>query len=72
MILTPTEYTRKLAAKNYNLPIDKIIAVSNGINFKEFSPDEAIREKYRDRFKMNGVAVFSLGWVFRAKDLHIH
>ena len=60
MILTPTEYTRKLAAKNYNLPIDKIIAVSNGINFKEFSPDEAIREKYRDRFKMNGVAVFSL------------
>lgn len=70
VILTPTEYTRKLAAKNYNLPIDKIIAVSNGINFKEFSPDEAIREEYRDRFKMNGVSVFSLGWVFPRKGIY--
>lgn len=70
VILTPTEYTRKLAAKNYNLPIDKIISVSNGINFKEFSPDEAIREKYRDRFKMDGVSVFSLGWVFPRKGIY--
>ena len=70
VILTPTEYTRKLAAENYNLPIDKIIAVSNGINYKEFSPDEAIREKYRDRFKMNGVSVFSLGWVFPRKGIY--
>lgn len=70
IILTPTEYTRKLAAKNYNLPIDKIIAVSNGINFKEFSPDKEIREKYRDRYKMNGVSVFSLGWVFPRKGIY--
>ena len=70
VILTPTEYTRKLAAKNYNLPIDKIIAVSNGINCKEFSPDRAIREKYCDRFKMNGVSVFSLGWVFPRKGIY--
>ena len=70
VILTPTEYTRRLAAENYNLPIDKIIAVSNGINYKEFSPDEAIREKNRDRLKMKGVSVFSLGWVFPRKGIY--
>lgn len=71
VILTPTEYTRKLAAQNYDLPLDKIIAVSNGINCEEFSPNKAKREEYRDRFKMNGeVVVFSLGWVFPRKGIY--
>lgn len=71
VILTPTEYTRNLAAKNYNLPIDKIIAVSNGINFAEFSPDKNKRREYRERFNMNGrPAVFSLGWVFPRKGIY--
>lgn len=71
VILTPTEYTRRLAAENYNLPIEKIIAVSNGINYGDFSPDGEKRKEYRDRFKMDGeVMVFSLGWVFPRKGIY--
>lgn len=71
LILTPTEYTRKLAAKNYDLPIEKITAVSNGINFEEFSPNEAKRKEYQKRFSMDGKpVVFSLGWVFPRKGIY--
>ena len=70
VILTPTEYTRKLVAKNYDLPIDKIIPISNGINFKDFSEDFKKREEYRKRLGMRGVVVFSLGWVFPRKGIY--
>ena len=67
LVLCPSEYTRE-TLREY--PIDAPIrAISNGVDTASLEGHEQFREEYRDRYDLEGMAVFAVGSVFERKGV---
>jgi glycosyltransferase involved in cell wall biosynthesis len=67
LLLCPSEYTKR-NLESY--PIDAPIrTVTNGVDAERLEGFEALREEYRQRYGLSGMAVFAVGNVFERKGL---
>lgn len=69
LILTPTEYSRKLLL-NYGLK-QKIIPISNGIDLKLFNKKTSSKEKFREKynFKNSDKVIMAVGHYIERKGI---
>lgn len=68
VIFAPSAYTKSLLV-NYGLNPDKIVVQSNGVNLKDFYPDEAKRQAMRQKFGLHGMAVGMVGLAIPRKGI---
>lgn len=70
LILCPSNYTKDLLIKKYNIkkPIE---VISNGVEIEKFDSKilEEKREIYREKYNLNGTVVFSVGIVVNRKGV---
>ncbi len=70
LILTPTPYSKSLV-ENYKKVNTKVIAISNGINLKEYAPNKDYVEQFKKYFniKENEKVVIGVGFYFKRKGI---
>ena len=68
LLISPSEHTKNLLEKKYSLS-NKILFISNGVDFEKFRSISHLREEYRKRYGLEGDVVFTVGHVFRRKGL---
>ena len=67
VVACPSEYTKSILSA---YPVDAPIRViSNGVDVDRLNGFEDLREQYRDRYRLSGTVVFSVGNVFERKGL---
>ncbi|MFB6103809.1 MAG: glycosyltransferase family 4 protein [Halobacteriaceae archaeon] len=67
LVLCPSEYTKRtLQEYPVATPIETI---TNGVDLDSIEGHESLRDRYRDRFDLDGVVVFAVGNVFERKGL---
>ncbi|ESP89188.1 glycosyltransferase family 4 protein [Candidatus Halobonum tyrrellensis] len=67
LVLCPSEYTeRRLADYPVEAPVR---AMSNGVDLGSIAGHERLRERYRERYGIDGTAMFAVGSVFERKGL---
>jgi len=67
MVLCPSEYTKGVLE---SYPVDApIYPVTNGIDTDPLEGFDSLREEYRRRYDLEGMAVFAVGSVFERKGL---
>lgn len=66
MVFCPTMYTRSLLI-GYGLDETKLKVMSNGVDLKNFYPDENKRKEYRERFGLRRITVGTVGLVIPRK-----
>ncbi|MFB6097385.1 MAG: glycosyltransferase family 4 protein [Haloferacaceae archaeon] len=67
LVLCPSEYTKGVLD---SYPVDAPIRpISNGVDVESVADHEVYRERYRERYDLDGLVVFSVGNVFERKGL---
>jgi glycosyltransferase involved in cell wall biosynthesis len=67
LVLCPSEYTKGVLE---SYPVDAPIRpITNGIDLDRLTSFEQFREKYRERYDIEGMSVFAVGNVFERKGL---
>ncbi len=66
-VIVPSQYTKRIL-KNYDIS-SSICVVSNGVDFKKLEGYKELRNKYRERYDLDNLVVFSVGHVFERKGL---
>ncbi|MFB6283916.1 MAG: glycosyltransferase family 4 protein [Halobacteria archaeon] len=66
-VVVPSDYTKGLL-ENYGIK-PSIYTVSNGVEFENIEGYEDFREKYREKYDLDGTVVFAVGHVFERKGL---
>ena len=67
LVLCPSSYTRSVLE---SYPIDAPVrVVTNGVDTDSLAGHEALRQRYRNRFDLDGLVVFAVGNVFERKGV---
>ncbi|MFC7203923.1 glycosyltransferase family 4 protein [Haloferax namakaokahaiae] len=67
LVLCPSEYTKGVLE---SYPVDAPIRpMSNGVDTEALEGHETLRDEYREKYDMDGMAVFAVGSVFERKGL---
>ena len=67
LLLCPSEYTKSVLA---SYPVDAPIrTITNGVDVDALAGHEALRERYRRRFDLDGTVVYAVGNVFDRKGV---
>ena len=71
VIITPTNYSKKLLESYKGLQDKKILAISNGLELDFFKPNPAYRESFRTRyhFKKTDKVIVGIGLYIRRKGI---
>jgi 1,2-diacylglycerol-3-alpha-glucose alpha-1,2-glucosyltransferase len=71
MVLCPSEYTAGLLQKNYAIPKEKTLFISNGVKVSDFTFDAAKREIFRKENNLNpqDLAVLNVAIVIKKKGI---
>ncbi len=67
-IICPTPYVKKLLETRYGIT-KPITPVSNGVDLNKFKFSQELRDKYRERYKLDGIVPFAVGHVFIRKGV---
>lgn len=67
VILVPSSYTGDLL-RTYGITTPMRV-LSNGVDLEVFKSNERKRKQYRERYRLEGTVVFSVGWVFARKGV---
>lgn len=67
LVLCPSNYTKNLLKHRYG--IKNIKYISNGVDIKKFKFNKKERKKYREKYKLNGTVVFSVGHAIPRKGI---
>jgi len=68
IIFSPSAYTKKLLI-GYGINPEKIIVRSNGVNLKNFFPEESLRNEVREKYGLKKFTVGSVGLALPRKGI---
>lgn len=66
-LICPTEYTKKII-ENYGIDVPADV-ISNGVDLEKFRYSETARDKFRNKYKIEGVTVYCVGHIFKRKGI---
>ena len=67
LVVCPSEHTKRVLS---SYPVDAPVrVVTNGVDIESLAGHEALRDRYRNRFGLDGTVVFAVGNVFERKGL---